>query len=350
MLVSLRPLLTNRQGKRLEFPKDDSDTEWRRLRLLKKANKYSNTAYHQCLSIWAAQCWRKIYRTSSNSWDIEETRGYRYFTRSVIDYLGNQQTTVIPDLSEFQEDKPDMDIYGPQAPREDASSDFAMTMVRTLSQTSEEGALIIIGGFRTYESPYPNADAFPSYSYYLDDVWYYSTSGMLWKEIFTLEKEPSKPHARRGSAVVTLRDRSGDAQLLMFGGRHHDELFDDMWILDVQRSPKKTRKWKRIDQTIRGEMNSHFCTDDGSYCDVQKALESIEMRCSSTDPAAAFCCEAPSVANEAHASLVVNALVTMAGPIGIALVLLAETTVSQSYVNLDTITGTPDTPVKGRCV
>ncbi|EER04471.1 hypothetical protein Pmar_PMAR019473 [Perkinsus marinus ATCC 50983] len=171
-----------------------------------------------------------LYRTSSNSWDIEETRGYRYFTRSVIDYLGNQQTTVIRDLSEFQEDKPDMDIYGPQAPREDASSDFAMTMVRTHSQTSEEGALIVIGGFRTYESPYPNADVFPSYSYYLDDVWYYSTSGMLWKEIFTLEKEPSKPHARRGSAVVTLRDRSGDAQLLMFGGRHHDELFNDMWL------------------------------------------------------------------------------------------------------------------------
>ncbi|KAF4712321.1 hypothetical protein FOZ62_003727, partial [Perkinsus olseni] len=137
----------------------------------------------------------------------------------------------------------------------------------------------------------------------------------------------------------------------MIGGRHHDELFEDMWILDVQRSPRGARQWSRIDGTIRGpkpppaayhtlnyastatgdmvvllggltwsktriaetdvlrdldrrcfkqakDIYSQFCTEDGSSCDLDKAFESIEMQCNTTNAerggenhVGPFCCE-----------------------------------------------------------
>ncbi|KAF4656413.1 hypothetical protein FOZ61_006999 [Perkinsus olseni] len=178
-----------------------------------------------------------------------------------------------------------MDTYGPQGTREGTADlgssnlgsvsegsypsqqavergDFAMCTVQNPPDDGDDdddrvalSDLIVIGGFRTYESPYPNENAslnpYPTYPYYLDDLWYYSTSGLLWREVFTAEKRPT-PRVRRGAAAVTLRDQTGDAQLLMIGGRHHDDLFEDMWILDVQRSPRGARQWSRIDGTIRG--------------------------------------------------------------------------------------------------
>ncbi|KAF4729804.1 hypothetical protein FOZ62_007145, partial [Perkinsus olseni] len=153
-----------------------------------------------------------------------------------------------------------MDTYGPQGTRDGTADlgssnlgsvsegsypsqqavergDFAMCTVQNPPDDGDEDRvalsdLIVIGGFRTYESPYPNENAslnpYPTYPYYLDDLWYYSTSGLLWREVFTAEKRPT-PRVRRGAAAVTLRDQTGDAQLLMVGGRHHDELFEDMW-------------------------------------------------------------------------------------------------------------------------
>ncbi|KAF4659822.1 hypothetical protein FOL46_006439 [Perkinsus olseni] len=291
-----------------------------------------------------------VYRTSSDSWEVEETRGYRYFTRSAIDYLGNQQTTVVPDLSKFREDKPEMDTYGPQGTREGTADlgssnlgsvsegsypsqqavergDFAMCTVQNPPDDGDDdddrvalSDLIVIGGFRTYESPYPNENAslnpYPTYPYYLDDLWYYSTSGLLWREVFTAEKRPT-PRVRRGAAAVTLRDQTGDAQLLMIGGRHHDDLFEDilnyastatgdMVVLLGGLTWSKTRiaetdVLRDLDRRCfkqAKDIYSQFCTEDGSSCDLDRAFESIEMQCNTTNSerdgenhVGTFCCE-----------------------------------------------------------
>ena len=107
--------------------------------------------------------------------------------------------------------------------------------------------MFIGSGFRTYDSPYPHNIPYPTYPYYLEtDLWEYDIGNRLWKQII-VRADSTSPTARRGAASVLVPRAAGDPALLQFGGSRADTLMNDTWVLDVARSGREERVWRRLD-------------------------------------------------------------------------------------------------------
>ena len=192
-----------------------------------------------------------VYTLSSDSWEVKQAAGYKYFTRSVVDYLGNAVEVEISDMSKFVQG----DKLGPIRTRENGGNlplqraDHC-SLILSSGDASSSQSVLIYNGFRTYGAPYPTPSGgpFPTYPYYLDqDMWTYNLSTNTWGQVFTTA---SYPEARRGSSCMLLPRDAGDDLLLVFAGNQGDTLFKDFWILDVQ----SERKWRRVDGRWNGTL------------------------------------------------------------------------------------------------
>jgi hypothetical protein len=161
----------------------------------------------------------------------------------------------VPDMT-TEEDTTADSLPSQQPPQR---GDFCLTTYQNSAGATD---IVVMFGFRTYSStparPYPNKnsleDPYPTLPYYLNDIWIYEPYNMLWLQRFVYESQASvQPSARRGAAAVTLGAGTEDPQVLMVGGHRNDDLFFDMWTLNVQRRPKESRTWTRIDPFIRGK-------------------------------------------------------------------------------------------------
>ena len=202
-----------------------------------------------------------VYTLASDSWEKKEPVGYRYFTRSVVEYLGNTKETILSDFENFIDspDSPDQPAapstsavtYPPQFPAQRGDHSCVM-----LTDSDGKQKAVILNGFRTYDLPYPDAtrNPYPTLPYYLDDdLWEYSLDVNSWKRIFFARNPAwSYPAPRRGAAVVLIPRGSADDVLVAVGGSQADKLYSDMWTMDVQRSLKSERVWQRIDDRIAG--------------------------------------------------------------------------------------------------
>eukprot|EP00928_Gymnodinium_smaydae_P020319 TRINITY_DN17856_c0_g1_i2.p1 TRINITY_DN17856_c0_g1~~TRINITY_DN17856_c0_g1_i2.p1 ORF type:complete len:981 (+),score=208.92 TRINITY_DN17856_c0_g1_i2:124-3066(+) len=86
--------------------------------------------------------------------------------------------------------------------------------------------------------------------YYFNDVWIYESSVNQWVE------RPINgilPASRRGQQIVTRRHRTTDTQLIMLGGHNQDDVYGDLWVLNLMREDDQERVWTRIDQYFTGK-------------------------------------------------------------------------------------------------
>jgi hypothetical protein len=199
-----------------------------------------------------------VYTLSSDSWEIKKPFGYRYFTRSTVDYLGRSLNTSITSMEKFLDDVPTLDQLGPLAQQVNGGQ---MPLQRAdhcaLMLSNKDGqSMFIFEGFRTYGSPYPKdgGGPYPNYPYYLDgDMWTYNVSKTYWKQMFVNSDEQGPP-VRRGTACLVLPRETGDDLLLVFGGSRADDLMNDFWTLEVQKEYKSERIWQRIDGKWNGTL------------------------------------------------------------------------------------------------
>ena len=200
-----------------------------------------------------------LYRIASDTWELQSTLGYKYFTRTVVDYLGDELEFQISDLSQLRPHNSE-DSYGPQTERTSNSSQQpvsrADSVLLTFDQTETGGSvttqLISIGGFHTYNSPYPGASMpYPTYPYYLSDTWNFDHSLMLWTQTF-FQKNSEQPSARRGATAVKLLSSTGNLRVLLFGGHQQDKLFNDLWYYHTTETDPSSRKWTNLNTFIEG--------------------------------------------------------------------------------------------------
>ncbi|CEM13767.1 unnamed protein product [Vitrella brassicaformis CCMP3155] len=190
------------------------------------------------------------YRVVSNYWEMLFPSAVTTVTQRLLLNTGNYFDYYItdPDVMSIY-DLPQLNLttseeggFGPAA-----RAEFGAVVVGNTS------TLVIHGGFRTPESPFPNEDGknpFPTYStpgtpgYYLSDAWTYSPLKNRWLQLNT--DVEGTFIARRGHSLIALNPRSGHAQLMLFGGFRQDTPFDEVWVLGVD-ADRENRVWARLD-------------------------------------------------------------------------------------------------------
>ena len=226
-----------------------------------------------------------IYKLETDTWEMVNPAGYRYYTRTYVDYAGTRVSTNYTDFSTYD---PNTDTVGdlgfmslvgnypdypPQfpTPRGDLCMiGYTGTVVvnATLNRTSPR--VVVMNGFRTYDSPYPNPDAtenpYPTLPYYLDtkDIWQYDELSGTWTQMFVgkevrgggLSKGANTaPLPRRGGSAVLVND-TRDEYIALFGGYKGDDLYGDLWLMKNYKNDNfEQRKWLRIDDKIPTGMN-----------------------------------------------------------------------------------------------
>ena len=204
-----------------------------------------------------------VYTLASDSWETKQAVGYRSFTRRVYDYLGRGVTTVITDLESYGELLVAEDALGTPV---SAAAGGQLPLQRgdhsSLMMTDSIGnqSVLILNGFRTYDSPYPKTDStqdpYPSYPYYLeDDIWRFDLGSSTWTRVlFQRNSAWAYPSPRRGAAAAAIPRGDADDVLVVFGGYRADSPLNDMWMLEVQRTVKAERKWQRLDTVLPGSL------------------------------------------------------------------------------------------------
>lgn len=171
-----------------------------------------------------------IYSIASDTWIVKDTLGYLGFQRSGKSYMNTQVTFTSTDMSAFIKgldtaEGPSVGGFKPYT-RSDHCSSILFG----------ENKLMILNGFRTTTSA-ASGSYYPTYPYYLGDVWTYSLGSNVWEEIFFKDEEAS-PSPRRGAACTILTDDSN--LLVVSGGYRGDRLLGDFWTLDTS-----TWSWNR---------------------------------------------------------------------------------------------------------
>ncbi len=225
-----------------------------------------------------------MYHVAADSWDIVAPLGYRYFTRSAYDYLGDLRLQNLTDFSDFN---PLTDTvastvtwpnstmlastkYFPQFPA--ARGDHAMlvysetvlvnqTLVNSTTNATSfnvfnetQPVIWLVGGYRTYDPPFPSGDStYSDFTYYLhNDVWSLFKNATTWKQLFTTQDVSLPvPPARRGAAAAILprntpNGTTSDDMLMYFGGHRADSLFGGLWGLEFKRTARNERIWREI--------------------------------------------------------------------------------------------------------
>ena len=218
-----------------------------------------------------------VYKLATDTWELVNPAGYRYFTRSYVDYGGKKVATNYTDFSTFD---PKTDTLGdlgflsllgnyldyqPQFPTQ--RGDLCMvgytgTVVVNSTANRTSARVVVMTGFRTYDSPYPKLDSsqipYPTLPYYLDskDMWQYDEISGIWTQIFVGEHmghagQDAAPLPRRGSSAVVLTDSTPDEYIGVFGGYRGDALYGDFWLLkNYKDNDFRNREWIRIDDKI----------------------------------------------------------------------------------------------------
>ena len=197
-----------------------------------------------------------MYRVAGDIWEKPTPRGYQYFTRIVTNYLQEEKTHFISDMSLFRKDSVEdslgpiaesgTDPYPPQMPS--ARADAPMLLYELTPEGSSVSVqhLVTISGFNTYSVPYPGEGfPYPTYPYYLSDVWDYDTARQLWTQI----QLKTGPSPRRGASAVITAGPTNKKFLMLFGGHNHDSLFSDLWGYDMESG---SPKWVQLNSLIPG--------------------------------------------------------------------------------------------------
>ena len=165
-----------------------------------------------------------IYRVAADTWDVVLAEGYRYFTQSAVDYLGAVRAVNLTDFIDYDDVRDVLGetgilgssgVHPPLFP--EARGDH--------SGWTTDNSLWIANGFGTN---------------YTNNIWQYDIASNIWLEIFSRKNATNLPSARRGTSVSVREDL-----ILMFGGVNGDELFKDMWVLNIS-APRSERVWQQL--------------------------------------------------------------------------------------------------------
>ena len=147
---------------------------------------------------------------------------------------------------------------------------------------SETGLFYVVGGYHTY-FPYLSTDGegsgpgtssilsggfvpYPSYSYYLNDVWQYNFTSGLWTELVPPPDLPV-PDPRTAMTCHLVQKTFSDGMhhnktiklLVIHGGYANNAYYDDMWYFYLS-----TNAWLEKKRFVR-PMYPPSCTDDVKY-------------------------------------------------------------------------------------
>ncbi|GMH86956.1 hypothetical protein TL16_g10705 [Triparma laevis f. inornata] len=136
------------------------------------------------------------------------------------------------------------------------------------------GGIWIHGGFTAYY-PYVNTDGpgsgngiqalkvggftpYPTYPFYLDDLWYYDLTGGNWTD-YTFQGN-EKPD-RRTDHIMILATKQGLSNniLIMFGGYYNNHHYDDTWYFNIA-----TRRWQEKKTFVHANW-PESCKDDVDF-------------------------------------------------------------------------------------
>ena len=200
------------------------------------------------------------YRVVSDTWQAIQSLGYSSFSRTAVDYTGKTRVDTFTDLSRLREDFPEEDVYSSTVPRgsggqqpyaRGSAASFTYDVLEPSTNISHT-IILMMSGYRTFDSPYPgDGFPFPTYPYYLDDTWRFNTTSYTWSQVF-FDSASATPLPRRGASAIPIVSPAGALQTLMYGGHNQDEPLNDIWINEVSATPKSARKWKRIDNRVTG--------------------------------------------------------------------------------------------------
>lgn len=125
--------------------------------------------------------------------------------------------------------------------------------------------LLMHGGYRTF-FPYPHSNArgagsgtaalssdgfspYPTYPFYMDDMWQYNFTDGIWGEVVPVS--PNKPAARVMHSLVLFQD-----VLYLFGGYRSNFYFGDLWMYNIT-----TQRWLLKVSQVHAVYPPN-CTDD----------------------------------------------------------------------------------------
>ena len=175
-----------------------------------------------------------VYHLESDSWNIVASLGYRFFTRSGVDYLGNFVATNLTDFSKFVDDEDVLGDVGIEGSSGIHPPQFPIGRGDHCSLTlANSTTMYIANGFESFESPY----------YLENDIWGYLFDENVWTRIFGSNEET--PSSRRGAGCAMVDD---EAAMYMFGGNNGDDLFSDLWTFGIAESIRSNRVWTQITQ------------------------------------------------------------------------------------------------------
>jgi hypothetical protein len=133
----------------------------------------------------------------------------------------------------------------------------------------------IHGGFTAYY-PYINTDGvgsgagvqslnqggftpYPTYPFYLDDLWFYHLERGDWIQYTYLGDEMPD---RRTDHIMVLASKQGlnNDMMIMFGGYYNNQQYDDTWYFNISRTGN-TGQWQRKTKFVHANW-PETCTDD----------------------------------------------------------------------------------------
>jgi len=141
-----------------------------------------------------------------------------------------------------------------------------------------DNALLLHGGYRTF-FPYPHSNArgagsgtaalssdgfspYPTYPFYLDDMWRYNFTIERWAEVIPIGNR--KPAARVAHTLVLASD-----VLYLFGGYRSNYYFGDLWMYNIS-----TNRWLEKPSHVHALWPEN-CTDDTVIINGIEAVRKI---------------------------------------------------------------------------
>ena len=131
----------------------------------------------------------------------------------------------------------------------------------------------IHGGFTSYY-PYISTDGpgsgngiqalktggftpYPTYPFFLDDLWFYDLKHGNWTELVPISLKPD----RRTDHILVLATKQGlnNNILIMFGGYYNNHHYDDTWFFNIE-----TKRWQKKTTFVHANWPKS-CQDDIEY-------------------------------------------------------------------------------------
>jgi len=104
---------------------------------------------------------------------------------------------------------------------------------------------------------------FPTFPFFLDDLWYYDLKNGIWTEIKPVSEQ--KP----GPRVDHIMILSGHV-LFLFGGYYHNHHNSELWLFNISNN-----RWLQKSQTVHPRYPEE-CTDDWEYIEATEECELLK--------------------------------------------------------------------------